>query len=534
MIKPEKNNTIQIYMPERKLFQVPHTDGTISIIGNTSHVDKNRPFALRNSSTPISEADFKTIFQETASLPVKGKLTDIVGWGGDSVCFRITDGNTRYAAVIRSNREPEKWDALKEHWDREQAIHHDFQPYTIPQNIVIVNGIDNEPAVMKITREVPGAPFSEISGFYLLIDKQLAKQFSDITRKNLRRFLTSGIIADPIGHIKTSKLRSIIERYALFFFDISNMVVDFEKNSLVVVDTEADDINKQPPHRKVQLLARAIGMGVDIGILELFKTLNTVRERVFPVPIQKKDVDAIQGVDELKKGFSEAVDVLNTSGLNYRIVGSFATAATINNAGGDFYLTPYRSDRTIRDIDMLVLDQNVDKARKLAEEYNVKRELNPFYPKIILSIPKIFEDDQGYPENKPTVLPIIVTRSAIDKSGNFHLVYSGEHKEIPVSYLDPVNQTYEGIEFPTLSPGVLAGLYLTRMGAFKSKDVEKVANLLDLTKAQIPVEFLDFAKTVRGKWPILYRKFLIRELLYHFSGGLIRKGMISSIKSSFH
>ncbi|MBI4226471.1 hypothetical protein HY612_05155, partial [Candidatus Roizmanbacteria bacterium] len=154
------------------LYQIPHKDGTISFIGDTTSVKENVPFAFRNSSTPLDEEELIGKLQE-ASLPVKGKPTHILGWGGDSVCFRITDGDTQYAAVLRSNRESENWQDLQTHRDREQDINQAFSPYTIPQNLMVVNGIDNKPAVLKVTREIPGATLSEVSGTYLFMNRKL-------------------------------------------------------------------------------------------------------------------------------------------------------------------------------------------------------------------------------------------------------------------------------------------------------------------------------------------------------------------------
>lgn len=515
---------------EGNLYQVHHKDGTMSFIGDSNHVQKNQPFAFRNASVPLSEADLLAKLRD-ASLPIKGEPTEILGWGGDSVCFRITDGDTRYAGVLRSNREPENWDRLMNHWQREQNMNHAFAPYTIPQQMVVVSGIDNQPAVLKITPEVPGAPVSEIGGQYLFLNRQLMEQYIDVTKKNLRRFVTTGIIADPIGNIKSNRWVSLFERYGLFFFDTSNFVIDFEKNSLVVVDCESDDIRRQPPHRKVQLLSRAVGMGVNIAILEAFKGIHLLRDKVFETPTSKDRVDCVKGSEELKRGFAEAVDLFNTSGLNYRVVGSFATAATINNAGGEFYLSPYRKDRTIRDIDILVLDQDREKAQSLVDEFNSRREQNHYFPKIELSLPRALKEDAGDPESKPVILPVIITRSAVDGEGNFYQIYSGEKVQIPSEYLKPVSQAYEGVEFPTLEPGVLAGLYLTRMGVFKSKDINKVTTMLGLTSSQIPEEFIDFSKKLRTTWPNLYKNFLLRELMYHFSGGLIRRGLFSELRT---
>ena len=260
---------------------------------------------------------------------------------------------------------------------------------------------------------------------------------------------------------------------------------------------------------------------------------DLLRDKVFDTPTSKDKVDCAKGTEEFKLGFAEAVNLFNASGLDYRVVGSFATAATINNVGGEFYLSPYRKDRTIRDIDILVLDKDREKAQRLVDEFNSRRGQNPYYPRIELSLPRTFEEDEGYLESNPVALPVIIARSAIDEEGNFYQVYSGESVQIPSTYLEPVDQDYEGVKFPTLESGVLAGLYLTRMGVFKSKDINKVTIMLRLTNSQIPKEFIDFSKKLRTTWPNLYRNFLLRELMYHFSGELIRKGLFSDLRARF-
>lgn len=512
------------------LYQVHHRNGTVSFIGDTKKVQKNIPFAFRNSSQPLSEADLLLKLQE-AALPIKGTPTQILGWGGDSICFRITNGDSHYAAVLRSNRNPENWEHLMEHWDREQEINRTFAPYTLPQSMVVVNGIDNQPAVLKVTPEVNGAPMSEVSAAYLFVNNQLMEQYIDVTKRNLRNFISSGIIADPIGHIRSSRIKSLFERYGLFFFNTSNFMIDFQGNNLVVVDCESDDIKKQPPHRKVQLLSRAFGMSVNIAILEAFRGFNFIRDKVFPDRSLKTEVESTPGIDQFKQGFAETVSLFKKSGLNIRIVGSFATSATINNAGGEHYLTPNKKDRTSRDIDVLVLDPNIDRAKELADTFNARRKQNPYFPKIELTLPRVFRENEGFQESRPVILPVVVTRTAFDEAGGFHLAYEGKHIQLPNDYLNPVEQTYEGIRFPTLAPGVLAGLYLTRMGVFKSKDTDKVTDLLILTGAKIPTEFIDFSKVIRTGWPDLYKNFLTREFLYHFSGGFIRKGLFTELKS---
>ncbi len=517
---------------EPHLYQIRHKDGNLSIIGDTRGILTHRPLAFRNSSAPISEADFVAKLDKV-SLPLQRKAVEIIGWGGDSVCIRFGEEKDRFTAVLRSNREPGNWGSFLDHWKREQEANLIFHPYTYPEALAVVNGIDNQPAVMKIAREVPGATLSEISAMYLLLNRRIIGQYLDWSKTNLIRFLYTGIITDPIGHTNSNVYKSLFEKYGLFLFDASNLMINFQNNNLVMVDSESDDIRIPPLHRKVQLVSRAVGMGISIGVLEILKGLHKVHDRFFPDSTEKEYVEKTPGVEELKKGFADTISLLNASGLNYRIVGSFATAATINAAGGNYYLTPFRRDRTIRDIDVIVLDDDQFKIEQVSKEINSRRKNNPFYPSVAMSIPRIFDGKNGYSERKATILPVLITKPAIDKAGNFYLVYEDKYTQIPKDQLNPVNQTYEGVVFPTLRAGVLAGLYLTRMGVFKSKNIEKVTTLLELTKDQIPVEFLDFSKILRTNWPILYRNFLIRELIYYFSGGLISRGIYSYIISHF-
>lgn len=515
---------------EPHLYQIHHQDGNLSIIGDTRGVQTHRPLAFRNSSVPISEADF-VAKMDKASLPLQRNAANIIGWGGDSVCIRVGEEKDRFAVVLRSNREPGNWQSFLNHWKREQEANLIFHRYTFPEALAVVNGVDNQPAVMKIAREVPGATLSEVSAMYLLLNKRVIGQYLDWSKTNLIRFLYTGIITDPIGHTNSNVYKSLFEKYGLFLFDASNLMINFQNNDLVMVDSESDDIRIPPLHRKVQLVSRAVGMGISIGVLEILKGLHKVHDRFFPDSTEKEYADKTPGAEELKKGFADTISLLDASGLNYRIVGSFATAATINALGGNYYLTPFRRDRTIRDIDVIVLDDDQLKIEQVSKEINSRRKQNPFYPSVAIFKPRIFDGKNGYSERKATILPVLITKPAIDHAGNFYLVYEDKYTQIPKDHLHPVNQTYEGVVFPTLRAGVLAGLYLTRMGVYKSKNIEKVATLLELTKDQIPVEFLDFSKVLRTNWPILYRNFLIRELIYFFSGGLISRGIYSYITS---
>ncbi len=514
------------------LYQIHHKDGNLSFIGDTRSVKKDSPLAYRNSSMPISDADFGAKLDQ-ASLPLNRGTTKIIGWGGDSVCIRLGNGSDRYAAVLRSNREPGNWDSLLKHWRREQESNIIFHPHTIPEALVIVNGIDGQPAVMKIAREVTGATLSEVSSLYLFLNRRIIEQYIHWSKTNLKRFLHERVITDPIGHTNSNTLKALFEKYGLFLFESSNLMIDFQHNNLVMIDGESDDFRNLPPHRKVQLLSRAVNMGVSIGILELFQGIHKVHDRLFPSSIDKEQTDNTPGVDQLKEGFAETIRILDDSRLNYRIVGSFAAAATINAAGGNYYLTPFRRDRTIRDIDVLVLDGDPDRVEKVKSEINSRKKQNHFYPEISFVIPRVFERSQSYVESRASILPLLITRIAMDCSGNFYLVYEEKYTQLPMDYLNPIYKTYEGVVFPTLEAGVLAGLYLTRMGVFKSKDIEKVATLLDLTKAQIPVEFLDFSRVLRTNWPTLYRNFLIRDIIHYFSGGLLSRGIYSYIISRF-
>ncbi len=87
------------------------------------------------------------------------------------------------------------------------------------------------------------------------------------------------------------------------------------------------------------------------------------------------------------------------------------------------------------------------------------------------------------------------------------------------------------VSFPTVSPGVLAGFSLTRYGAFRAKDVNKLTKLLNLSKEKIPVEFLDYAKVLRQSYPKLFTATLFRDLVQYFSGGYLANGELARLKS---
>jgi len=127
------------------------------------------------------------------------------------------------------------------------------------------------------------------------------------------------------------------------------------------------------------------------------------------------------------------------------------------------------------------------------------------------------------------ILPTEFTRISVDAEGNNYLTYKNVNTWIPKAQLEPVLASYEGIEFPTVNPGVLAGFALTRGGSVKPRDLNKIRVLFDQTSFHIPSEFRDFAQSIRHQHPVAHRNFLIREWLNYWSGGFISGGQLTKV-----
>lgn len=509
---------------QESVYKILHRDSTITFLGASRL--RPRITSLIKLAMPTTESEIDHRLAE-AKLPFQTKVGPILGWGGFSVATRFTNPHhRRFAAVLRSSTDLD-YPRIVEKWKKEKAANDAFTPYAIKQSLILSDGIDHKPTPVKISPEVDGATFSELSVFYLARVPRLLDQYLDITIRNLKYFLSHGEMVELFGgHIFQNPIARYLDRLAVFPFNVSNLMVDFQTNNVLLVDSEPQSIKDSHPRLKAQLGLRILGLGANVVLLNILRGINYLRNKLFSIPTQEKEVKKMAGYDQFIAGFAEVINDLNQSGVDYRVLGSFAIAASLQGAGEDYFLAPKRSNDTIRDIDVKILSGDPEIIKGLETKFRFKKIKVPFYPEVSLGIP-ISQ------EGLPTIFPITITSISVDQNGHHYLVFKENQKQIPGKYLDPVVVSYDGIQFPTVSSDVLAGFALTRFGALKAKDVDKVTRMLGANRVQIPLEFLDWAKKLRQSFPDHYRNAMIRDAIYHFTGGHLANGQLSKIVSFF-
>jgi hypothetical protein len=205
----------------------------------------------------------------------------------------------------------------------------------------------------------------------------------------------------------------------------------------------------------------------------------------------------------------------NKSGVDYRVLGSFAFAGHIVSKGGEFHLTPWAKGKR-RDVDIVVLNKDESGTDLLIRELTEISRTNPDSPQISLSFP--------YSGRQVDILDGQAKDARV--GGLSGLRYEDGKKKMVHRYkdlvlhhrqedLEPVEVVYSGTAFKTVHQDTLVGLALIRMGAYKFKDLAKIETFFETTEASLPPKYVDFAKRVRRMYPETYSRSVIREY-HHF------------------
>jgi len=238
----------------------------------------------------------------------------------------------------------------------------------------------------------------------------------------------------------------------------------------------------------------------------------------------KITVQQQEEIEAFREHLSEIINQLEEAGLNYRVVGSIGVAAHILSAQKGIAFLPRHPDGSPRDIDILILEpptkEILRKTENLLAFFGAHARSESSYPEVSLVLPA--------PKNSLTmtgkdarawILPTSTSVLAVDEAGNFFKVYNSLSLLLNENMLLPITVELMGVKFPTLSPGVLAGLYLIRRAGFEFHDLEKIKMLAQLPHFKIPKEFCDFARKIRETYPKQYRNFLIRSFLWYLFRG---------------
>lgn len=520
-------------MKEKLPLRINHKDGT-----STVFFSKEQGFgALKDESEKITEAEVQADIRRL-KLPFNGRMGEIVGWGGFSVAARVKrdEDYPQIVGVIRPIAEklPEGFPKLSGSWRIEQEIRKKFKPFTIPQHLIITQGLEGLPATVKIAHEVEGATMGELLPLGLLGNETLLKNFAKFCQAALSVFLAEGKLVDTSGHLTRTKLQHIW--LGMVPLSSGNLMGEYGTNRLVLVDCdlkpEIHFFNQAKTVQKLGLIARAGLIAGTGGLTKGFLLAHKVRNKIFREHPTVKPAEKIRQTAEYSEfitGFRNIIEKLDREKVNYRVVGSFALAASIRKAGGDFFLPPRRSNGTIRDIDVLILEPRSSKLEGLIEYFARKRGIVKACPEVSFSMPGPVGKMESLGLERAKILPTTVSSLAVDREGKFCKIYKDLVLPFSEEHLRPVDFGYEGVEFPGLNAGVLAGLALIRGGSFKFKDLAKIEKLCKVTRCKIPCEFRDFAHQIRETYPTLYRNFLMREWMAYWTGGYLSDGQLTRI-----
>jgi len=214
------------------------------------------------------------------------------------------------------------------------------------------------------------------------------------------------------------------------------------------------------------------------------------------------------------------------SSLDWRLIGGTALSLCL-----DKIPEPYRSDGTVRDVDIIILDEKpenleeIDKFfEKEREKYNIKNPHNPVYPEVSIFAIK---NKKYLEEKKKTPVSQLVPHILRDGS-RFFLQFRDIWEELDPKILEPYTlevETNKGIiKAESFNPQTLVHLYLKRIGCLKLKDIDKIKNFLREYKEKnknpeieenhnLYLPFHRLAKKMREKYKIVTKAWQLYNLV---------------------
>lgn len=195
----------------------------------------------------------------------------------------------------------------------------------------------------------------------------------------------------------------------------------------------------------------------------------------------------------------QGLENARSRGMRYAIVGGVAVAASL---GQEYEV--FRPNGTVRDVDIMIIDDPHQEASKMKEIYQetfTESHVLPVHMNLIKS------EDYASP---------LQFLSHLKKVGNeYALVFRSITQRIPQDLMETRTVLLETrlgtINIQTFDPGVLYHLYLQRVGMLKHKDVSKIrAMIRDFAKRDLmPLgedhqkyrTFHTFAHAIRDTYP---------------------------------
>lgn len=499
------------------IYRIGHADHSVTLYGG--RCERVQAGVLKDiSETELEEEagkvnfPFEVIEQEHwAGKKVRAK---ILGWGCYSYGIRLetrdSSGNERQVVAVNKPLVGEALNDYRHH--RNDPLKY-LAPFARPYDLVIGNGFNNEPTLMRISKEVKGATLRDLSLLYLLGDREFLQQYVSFANQVVRMFINSPdhCLIDTIGAKDRNWLGLALD--TALQLRSSNLMLDQESGKLVLIDCGTveclDFFAKAGVIGKARLAIRFGGVLVGEAIARsalLGHKIGNLLEQEKHKPDPRREDDYRPFIE----GFGKIVDLLNQERVDYRVVGSFAMAGHIQSRGVDYVVTP-SSHGCKRDVDILLLDTDDRKVREFLERINDPCPDIPDAPTISFTIARNSQELKIDCSGSSKCSSRGLARVEIDERGRLLHKYKDLALVHNTNELEPINVTYDGVKFQTLRPDTLVALALTRMGSFKFKDSNKLKLFFHVTGASIPPRYLDFAREIRRSYPLSYRRALIRE-----------------------
>jgi hypothetical protein len=308
------------------------------------------------------------------------------------------------------------------------------------------------------------------------------------------------------GHVNSTFILRLLREFWPFYS--KNLIVEDGSSKVHFIDTsvypDSDNPNQKTKFkRKLITDTRVLNYYLGIVLLRTGEVLHDVRDRFVT------ERSTPQERQMFINGFIEVVAKLNEAGIDYRVVGSCALAATLAKYDVDFPLNPRRVNGTIRDIDIIAFEPE-EKISSLKGFFDQKSKKVTGYPEVSLSATC---DNGQHPADQ------LLCFNYRNSSGQFCKRY----KTLELPFIDedmiPYRVKLFGVEFNTFLPEVQLGLYFIRGGSFKFKDLVKMAILSESTGRNVPIKFRDFGLEIRKTYSKKHQRFELRELINYWSGG---------------
>lgn len=233
---------------------------------------------------------------------------------------------------------------------------------------------------------------------------------------------------------------------------------------------------------------------------------------------EREEKDFAVALEEI---FSE----LEKSKLNWRLVGGLALESLSGQS-----VKPRRVNGTIRDVDVMFLDDNPEEIERLRQFFTARQRIFNSDKSKMAVFPDInfgpTKTKEYLEERKIIKLPQIIPH-LLSTAGDYYLHYREVDEKLDPIVLQShdllVNAGDQQLKVKTFPAETIIHLYLNRVGSLKPKDISKIKEFLRFNKEvdrskldhELYLPFHRFAKRIREKYRITTKALQIYNYIDH-------------------